>query len=257
MTHPYLLRARTPRVLAHRGLVLPDEAAAGLFDNTLTAIAAAQAVGAEYVETDCHLTADGVVVIFHDAKLTRVTGDDRAVKDVTHDELRAIMSDRGGLITLADALESFPATRFNVDVKARAAAEPVGRIVAAHEDRVLLTSFDDGTRRRALAAAARAGGVPATSPGRSTVARVVAELAVGARRAAVRLIREVDALQIPVRMGRIPVLTDRLIDAARTAGAEIHVWTINDPDEMRALVGRGVQGIVTDRADLALRALSA
>src|SRR5699024_9419724 len=110
-------------------------------ENTIAAFAAADAAGVTYVESDCHLTADGVVVLFHDADLRRIAGDPRRISEVTAADLDAIMSTRGGLATLADTLEALPLARFNIDVKAASAAEPAGAIVAAHADRVLLTSF--------------------------------------------------------------------------------------------------------------------
>ena len=71
-----------------------------------------------------------------------------------------------------------------------------------------------------------------------------------------RLLRGIDALQIPERQGRLTVLTPRLIRAAHEAGVEVHVWTVNDEQDMRRLVGMGVDGIVTDRADRALAAFA-
>ncbi|WP_460773931.1 glycerophosphodiester phosphodiesterase family protein [Microbacterium sp. GXF7504] len=256
MTHPYLQHTASPRILAHRGLVLPAAHATGVAENSFAALAAAHAAGAEYIESDCHLTRDGVVVLFHDEDLRRVTGDPRAVADVDHRELEQIMSSRGGAVTLEQALLSFPSTRFNIDVKSDAAAEPAGRIVAPHAERVLLTSFSDRRRRAALdaAVAVRPGLRPATSPGSTTVARLLG--AVYAPRAAARLLRDVDAVQIPRRQGPVRVLTRRLIDVVHAAGAEVHVWTVNDPDEMASLVAMGVDGVVTDRADAAIARLA-
>ncbi len=108
MTHPWFEGASTPRVLAHRGLVTAADAAHAVVENSFAAVAAAQAAGCHYIESDCHLTADGVVVLFHDPDLSRVTGDPRPVSDVRAAELEALMSDRGGLITLAQALDAFP-----------------------------------------------------------------------------------------------------------------------------------------------------
>ena len=251
MTHPYLRGTPHPRVLAHRGLVRPGEAAA---DNSFAAIAAAHAAGAVYVESDCHLTADGEVVLFHDDSLERVAGDARRIAEVPLRELEELMAERGGLATLAQALESFPETRFNLDVKAAAAAQGVGRLVAEHADRVLVTSFSDARRREALAAAAPAR--PATSPGSRTIALLVAAVAARARPAADRLLRDVDALQIPERQGGIRVLSPRLLEWAHACDVEVHVWTVNDAGRMRELVAMGVDGIVTDVADIALDALT-
>ncbi|MFF0910081.1 glycerophosphodiester phosphodiesterase family protein [Microbacterium enclense] len=252
--HPFLPAEDRPRVLAHRGLVTPDAAASGIVENTFAALAEAQAAGVTYVESDCHLTADGVVVLFHDDDLARVTGDPRAIADVRVRELEEIMSDRGGLVTLPQALDAFPDVRFNLDVKAEAAAVPVGRAVAPHADRVLVTSFSDRRRRTALAAARAAGAeiAPATSAGSATVARLLAALAVRASPLVRRLLRDVDALQLPERQGPLRVVTKGLVNAAHDAGVEVHVWTVNDPVDMSRLLDLGVDGLVTDRADLAL-----
>ena len=66
MTHPWFSASPAPRVLAHRGFVPPD--ADGVVENTLAAFAAAHGAGAAYVESDCHVPSDGVVVLFHDGK---------------------------------------------------------------------------------------------------------------------------------------------------------------------------------------------
>lgn len=249
--HPWF-GADRPRVLAHRGLVTSAAARDGVVENSFAAVAAAHAAGAEYVESDCHLTRDGTVVLFHDESLSRITGDPRRVAEVDAAELGDLMSERGGLLALRDALESFPALRFSVDVKAAAAAERAGRIAADFADRILLTSFSDRRRRRALAAVGAGRPRPATSAGTGTVAAVLGALAVGARRRAIEFMRSVDALQVPLRFRGVPVVTPRLLDAAHDARVEVHVWTINDPGAMRAVLATGVDGIVTDRAEVAL-----
>ncbi|TDN93011.1 glycerophosphodiester phosphodiesterase family protein [Microbacterium sp. BK668] len=258
MTHPWFAGPPRPRVLAHRGLVTPDGAAAGIAENSFAAVAEAHAAGAHYVESDCHLTRDGVVVLFHDPDLSRVTGDTRRVDEVSLRTLADLMSGHGGVITLEQALDAFPDVHWNLDVKAAAAAEEVGRIVAPHAARVLVTSFSDDRRRAALAAAAAAGAdlTPATSAGTSLVSRLVGAVSLRSRRVARRVLRNVDAVQVPERQGRLRIVTPRLIDYAHAAGVEVHVWTVNDPDDMTRLVTMGVDGIVTDRADVALRTLS-
>lgn len=241
-------------MLAHRGFV-PIEAE-GVTENTAAAFAAAHAAGAIYVESDCHLTADGEVVLFHDYDLIRIANDPRTVATVTLAELTEIMQDRGGLVHLPQAFEAFPTLRFNLDVKAAGAAEPAGRIVARHSERVLLTSFSDRRRLRALAAAREAGGRPATSAGSATIARTVAAVAARSPRLVTRLLRGVDALQVPERHRGVRVVTRRFVEAAHRAGTEVHVWTINDEDTMHRLLDLGVDGLVTDRADVAMAAIS-
>lgn len=254
MPHPYFDPPR-PRVLAHRGLTVPGDEHV---ENSLAAVTAAISADATYVESDCHATLDGEVVLFHDDSVERVTGDPRLVAELTLRELRGLMADRGGLLTLADALDGFPDTRWNLDAKASAVTERMGTLIAPHAHRVLVASFSDARRQAVLNAttAAGAGIRPATSAGSRTIAATLAAVAAAPTPVLRRMLRNVDALQIPPRQGAVRILTDRLIRRAHAAGVEVHVWTIDDVDEMRHLVGRGVDGIVTDRADQALKALA-
>lgn len=256
MTHPYFEKARHPRVLAHRGLITAAGEDSGVWENSAAAFAAAHAAGAEYIETDCQVTADGDVVLFHDSTLQRLVGDPRSVSDVRTRELAAIFADHGGLLTVAEALASFPTARFNIDVKTLDAADPLGPILVDHAQRVLVTSFSDANRRATIAATLRAGAAvrPATSGGSRTIAALRAFSSL--RLSPARVLRDVDALQIPERHGVVKVLTPALIRAAHTHGVEVHVWTVNDPDDMRRLIASGVDGVVSDRADLALAALA-
>ncbi|WP_067199411.1 glycerophosphodiester phosphodiesterase family protein [Microbacterium sp. XT11] len=252
MTHPYFAKTSHPRVLAHRGLLTAAGEDSGVWENTAAAFAAAHAAGAEYIETDCRVTRDGEVVLFHDETLSRLTGDDRAIADVPSRELRALFADHGGLLSVAEALDLFPATRFNIDVKVEAAAAPLGPVLAPYTERVLVTSFSDRRRRTAVGAVLAAGAVmrPATSAGSSGIAALRALSS--ARLSPARSLRGIDAVQIPERRRGIRVLTPALIRAAHRHGIEVHVWTVNDADDMRRLVASGVDGIVTDRADTAV-----
>lgn len=256
MTHPFFAKARHPRVLAHRGLVTTAGEDSGVWENSAASFAAAHAAGAEFIETDCQITADGDVVLFHDATLDRLVGDSRPVSAVRTRELSTILADHGGLLTVADALASFPSTRFNIDVKTPAAADLLGPILADHAHRVLVTSFSDANRNATVAATLRAGAPlrPATSGGSRTIAAVRSLSAL--RLSPARAFREIDALQIPERQGVLKVLTPALLRSAHRHGVEVHVWTVNDVDVMTRLIASGVDGIVTDRADLAIAALA-
>ncbi|NLA64390.1 MAG: glycerophosphodiester phosphodiesterase, partial [Leucobacter sp.] len=236
--------------------VTAELSARGIAENSRAAVVAALEAGAHYVESDCHLTRDGVVVLFHDEDLRRVTGDARAVAEVSYAELFELMAPRGGLLTLEQLLEDFSATRFNIGVKSDAVAEPAGRIIGLHSDRVLLASFDDARRQRALAAAHAVRGVlPATSPGKSRLMRLLLAGVLRSPRHAAIALANVDAVQIPERHRGVRVLSQRLIDTVHAHGIEVHVWTVNDPVRMQQLVALGVDGIITDRADVALRVL--
>lgn len=223
MTHPYFENSSYPRVLAHRGLVTAAGEDSGVWENSALAFAAAHAAGAEYIETDCQVTADGDVVLFHDTTLQRLMGDERAVRDVRTRDLASMFADHGGLLTVPDALSSFPSTRLNIDVKTPAAAEPLGPILVDHVHRVLVTSFSDANRQATVASTLRAGAPirPATSGGSRTIAalRVLSSL----RLSPARVLRGIDALQIPERRGALRVLTPALLRAAHAADVEVHV----------------------------------
>jgi glycerophosphoryl diester phosphodiesterase len=120
-----------------------------------------------------------------------------------------------------------------------------------------VTSFSDERRREALKAARAAGAVirPATSAGTGTITRLLGALAMRSDRRVAAVLADVDALQVPERRGALRIVSPRLIGAAHRHAVEVHVWTVNDPDDMQRLVGMGVDGIVTDRADAALAVL--
>lgn len=228
-----------------------------MWENTAGSFAAAQAAGATYIETDCQVTADGDVVLFHDDTLSRLLGDPRRIEDVRTRELADALAPHGGLLSVGEALAAFPTVQFNIDVKSDAAVEPIGRLIAAHTERVLLTSFSDDRRRRAVDATLRAGATlrPATSAGQATIIRL--RLATALRLSPTRLLRGIDAIQIPEQVGVLRVATPALIGAVQKIGVETHVWTVNDVPDMHRLIALGVDGIVTDYADVALRELSA
>ncbi len=227
-----------------------------MWENTAASFAAAHAAGAEYIETDCRLTADGDVVLFHDDTLQRLAGDTRRIDELRTRELAAVLAEHGGLLTVPDALDAFPGIRFNIDVKTDAAAEPLGRAVADHTERVLVTSFSDARRTRAVAAALRAGAAirPATSGGRATIAALKSLSA--ARLSPARVLAAIDAVQVPERQGPLRIVTPAFIRSAHGAGVEVHVWTVNEAADMMRLVAAGADGVVTDRTDLALEVLA-
>lgn len=240
----YLSPAR-PRVLAHRGLALEAP------ENTLLAFARAVAIGCAYIETDVHVSADGIAVVAHDPDLRRVAGRNVRVEQLTMAELRRVDLGHGqGFSSLAEALDTFPETRFNIDMKARAAVEPtVDSILSLRaSDRVLVTSFNEARR----AAAIRSLPNVATSASARRFATALVGAKVGFSPAVRGSLRGVVAVQVPERALGLRVTTRRMIDRLHGAGVEIHVWTVNDPVRMAELLDLGVDGIVTDRADLAL-----
>ncbi|MFC5337661.1 glycerophosphodiester phosphodiesterase family protein [Leucobacter denitrificans] len=257
MVHPFFDSPK-PRIFAHRGFVPEDLARDGILENTRAAFANALAAGADYLESDCHVTRDGTVVLFHDEDLSRTLDDPRAVSEVEYGELERLMAVRGGLLSLEAALTEFPGARWNLDLKIDGTVEPAGALIGQiAADRVLLASFSDERRTRGLAAASRVGATTlvVTSASQGVMVRILLAVALRSRALQARAFQGIDALQIPERQGPIRVLSQRLIEAAHRHGVEVHVWTVNSPGRMRELVRMGIDGIVTDRTDLAVAAL--
>lgn len=238
----------TPRVLAHRGLAIDAP------ENTLLAFARALSVGASHIETDVHVSADGVAMVSHDADLRRVAGRALSVLDLTANELRRIDLGFGqGFCSLSEALDGFPDARFNIDIKAAGAVGPT--IEAIRETgaikRVLVGSFSS---KRRLAAVRELPGIATSVSARGAVAAIAAARSRAARPLS-RILRDVDAVQLPVSVLGMPSFTARTIGALHRAGVEVHAWTINTLAEMDRLLALGVDGLVTDRADLAMEAI--
>lgn len=244
---PYLTPA-PPRVLAHRGLALASP------ENTMMAFVAAVDAGATFLETDVHATADGVAVLAHDASLDRVAGADVEIASTLWRDLQQIDLGQGERMPgLREALLALPDARWNIDLKTDASVVPSVRAVveAKAVDRVLFTSFSERRRRQAQQLLPEV----ATSTSQSMVVQALAAQRLGLHGRLRRILAPVVALQVPRRRKGIEIVTERSVAAFQRAGVEVHVWTVNEEDEMRELLAMGVDGIVTDRCDLALALL--
>ena len=235
-----------PRVIAHRGFPL-DHA-----ENTLGAFQAALDAGADILETDVHLSKDGVVVVAHDPDLTRIARRPGLVSDFTHKELASMDLGFGeGFPSLAELLTAFPDAKFNIDLKTRSSVEPFADVIRAlnAEDRILATSFDEPTREAVIRS------LPdiSSSASQQMVMRARLWTWLGLPMDSLRLPPEVVALQIPPARFGVALVTPSMIRLAKRRGLEVHVWTINEPEQMRRLWSMGVHGIITDRADLAVQ----
>lgn len=237
----------TPIGLAHRGGSTYEPNVGR--ENTVAAFQQAVDMGYRYLETDVHATSDGRLIAFHDDVLDRVTDAKGAIAELPWDEVSAARIHGRDAVPLMDELfETFPEARFNIDVKASGAIEPLVESIRHHNaiDRVCIGSFSDGrlrTVRKAL------GPRLATSAGPTGVAgmRLLPALV------STWLHSPAQALQIPVthRVGPATptVVTRRLVDTAHRLGKHVHVWTIDEAEEMHRLLDLGVDGIVTDRID--------
>jgi glycerophosphoryl diester phosphodiesterase len=219
----------------------------------LGAFRAAIEAGADILETDVHLTKDGQVVIAHDPDLSRLTGRAGLVAEHTAAELSQMDLGGGyGFLLLAEALEALPEQKFNVDLKvAQVANAFVDVITQLHaHDRVLIASFDEKQRR--IASEKLPGVVTGASVPHVVEGRLRSWLGLSSDTWSIP--PGMVALQLPITSFGLPLVTPSLIRMAHRKGLEVHVWTINDGDTMQRLWDLGVDGIMTDRADIAMDA---
>jgi glycerophosphoryl diester phosphodiesterase len=237
-------------VIAHRG------AARLAPENTLPAFRLAADLGADAIELDARLTADGAVVVLHDLTLDRTTNGTGKVTERGLTDLKSL--DAGAKFGARFAGEQIPIldevieamgrrVLINVELKDyesvldRRLAEAVVRIVRHHglERRVLLSTFNPFGLR------------------------AVRRLAPEVPRALLLWATEKKWMQLASRW-LAPFeachphegITDRQMIAAEHArGRRVNVWTVNDADRMRELLLLGVDGLITDAPDVARRAV--
>jgi glycerophosphoryl diester phosphodiesterase len=243
----------TPIAIAHRG------GAEELPENTLPAFDAAVELGYRHLETDAHLSGDGVVFSFHDHVLDRITdrsGHLSAVSSAFIAEADAAYHFspdgrtyplRGTGIrvpSMEEVLTRWPDVFVNIDTKSDAVVEPLVDLLRRLKafDRVCVGSFSDDRLRRVRRLAKR-GICTSMGPGSITTAWLASRT-----RRMPRL--QADCIQVPVRARRLVVVDERFIEAAHRAELQVHVWTIDDQAEMSALLDLGVDAIMTDRPRL-------
>lgn len=243
--HRGYFSAALPRVIAHRGLSLEAP------ENTKLSFLKALSLGVTHLETDVHASSDGVAVVSHDDDLKRVAGREVRVSQLTMAELRRVdLGDGQGFSSLAEVLDAFPEAYFNIDIKSADAVQPAIDAIrdAKATGRVLIASFDE--KRRASVVA----GLPgvATSASSGILKNVLLAVPLGNITLLRRALRGVHAVQIPERIAGVTLATARTVRLLHSAGVEVHVWTVNDSPDMRRLLDVGVDGIITDRSDIAL-----
>jgi len=220
-------------VIAHRG-------ASGQYpENTLLAFAKAREQGADALELDVRVTADGVPIVLHDPTLERTTNGVGMAARLSWTEVRRVDAGRGERIpTLAEVLAGFPTTPLLVEIKEPEAGPAALDVLRRHRaaDRVLLGAF-----QRAALTPFR-GTEFARSPVRPEVALFWAGSRLGWRVG----IGSCRAFSVPEYSGRLRVVDPRFLGAARRAGLPVHVWTVDDPATAGRLRALGVCGIITN-----------
>lgn len=240
---PYL-DSPHPLAIAHRGFSLYG------LENSLVAFQAALDLGYQYVETDLNTTADGVAVVFHDSTLDRTTDRAGVISELPYAEVeKARIGGREPIATFREFVAALPTARFNIDVKDDGSVAQLVQVIeeAGLHDRVCVASFSERRRRKVLAGLSRP---VASSPGKSLLVAYFffsPWLPAFLTRA---LMRGVGVLQVPRRHNRQVLVTEKSVAKAHSLGLKVHVWTIDHPAEMHELFEMGVDGIMTDRADL-------
>lgn len=233
-----------PLAFAHRG---GAKTAGNVgIENSLAAFTHAYELGYRYLETDVRATSDGTVYAIHDAGLDRLTGAPDLVEALSAESLELQRLDqREPFARLETLFQAFPDARLNIDIKSDDAVEPTCAVVRAQgaTDRTCLSAFSHRRLER----------IRSVLPEVATSAS--AREAAAARFLPLPILRHLGrprgtCLQVPAKRGPITVVTRRFVRRAHALGLQVHVWTVDDADEMQRLLDLGVDGIITDRTDV-------
>jgi glycerophosphoryl diester phosphodiesterase len=230
-SHPYL-DWNGPIPFAHRG------GASDVPENTMPAFEYAVNLGFRYVETDVHVTSDGVLVAFHDNDLRRTCGRSGRISDLPWSEVKtARVGGEAPIPLLEDLLGTWPDLRVNIDCKTDAAVDALVASLRRTDSlpRVALGAFSDARLRRLRK---ELGDGVCTTLGPAGVATL--KFGRPGKLAGM-------AAQVPVKQGPLTIVDHAFVRKAHAHGFAVHVWTIDDALEMHRLLDMGVDGIMTDR----------
>ncbi|RMH00691.1 MAG: glycerophosphodiester phosphodiesterase [Chloroflexi bacterium] len=236
--------------------------------DTMAAFDHAVALGVDVLEMDIHATADGAIVLMHDATVDRTTNGSGAIKEMTLAELKALdagynWSPDGGqtfpyrgqgitVPTLEEVFTAYPFMRMNIEIKQKepSIVQPFCQLIHQYgmEERVLVASFHPETM--------------------TEFREVCSDVATSMVEPEIRWLYGLhlvflgqlfappaEAIQIPEYSGGLHVATGRFVRAAHAKNVRVHVWTVNETADMQRLIGIGVDGIITDRPDRLLALL--
>jgi glycerophosphoryl diester phosphodiesterase len=230
-SQPKLSTINSPLIIAHRG------ASHDAPENTLAAFRLAWEQGADAIETDLRLTADGEIVAFHDADGHRIFGDSRRICDLTRTELRALAP---AVPTLAEVLATVPAEMALVlELKESLGPALAAALADVAPDRVTLIAFDADV----IAAAKRE--LPACRALWLFGERFHAKSAVRVGRDLALRVRELGVDGIDIRYTRR--LSARQLAPLREDGRKLFTYTVDRPRQILDCVHLGFDGITTNR----------
>jgi glycerophosphoryl diester phosphodiesterase len=236
---------RRARNFAHRG------ASGHAPENTLLAFHSAFELGADAIECDVQLSADGEPVILHDATLDRTTTGRGMVTALSLEALRRLDAGAGERIpTLQEVLELCRAEQklVNLEVKAESLAEAfaIARVVGqaieqgGHHANTLVSSF----------------WLPAVAALKKEHPTIrTATLHGGLRWRFFSMLRAAHESGANAIHPQSALVSRRLVEAAHAAGLEVNVWTVDQPDTMLRLLSWGVDGIMSNYPEVLHRVL--
>jgi glycerophosphoryl diester phosphodiesterase len=199
-------------------------------------------LGYRYIETDVHVTSDGVLLAFHDDVLDRVTDGRGRIAELPWSVVgEARVDGREPIPLLEDLLGAWPEVRVNIDPKHDGAVDALVDVVRRCEavDRVCIGAFSD---RRLSRVRSLLGPRVCTSLGPRGVTRLrSASFGVPTGRF------PAPCVQVPTATRGITLVDARFVRAAHNRNMQLHIWTIDDRAEMLRLLDLGVDGIMTDR----------
>ena len=225
--------------IAHRGGSLEQ------LENSLSAFQNAWDLGYRYMETDMQASSDGVVYIFHDDRLERVSNGTGLFCEHSSAEIDKLRLNNGEAIPrLSDALDALPHALFNIDIKRADGTKPLANFLNTHPQahRVVAASFV-GARLKELKSLVKKP-VPVTAVQNDIIRIMLIGLGLPLKRP------DVVAVQVPISHYGIPIVTKWFVRQCHKLDIKIHVWTIDDEQEMRWLIDCGVDGVMTDRPSL-------
>ncbi len=220
-------------------------------ENSITAFEAMRDAGFTYMETDAHVTSDGVAVISHDPILDRTTDGSGLLSNHTWREVTKLRDGSGNrLLRVDEMLDTFPEMIFNIDAKVDDVAQPlidaICRTNAA--GRVCVASFNEKRLRFVRKELPQV----ATSLGVRAIGKLVVASKLP-RKLRSRMLRAVpgpekrcEVAQVPMVHRHVKILSEEFVDTAHNRAIAVHVWTINDLDAVDSLLELGVDGIITD-----------